>query len=142
MSKGTNGRITGVFRTGADIDIRNTQSGATIGNLRAVSTSGYGNREASNWITIVLFRENDCEFLAKYAGKGSKVFVDGELVCRKWNDRDGNERLSVECHVGFGGVIEVIDGKNGTEHGDGNASQSSNKPAPEPDPDLDDDVPF
>lgn len=143
---------------GQDPEIRFTQGGDPVATLSIATTEKWTDkqsgekREATEWHRVVVFNA-----LAKvcqdYLQKGSKVYISGKLVTRKWQDKDGNDRYTTEVNVsGFGGKLIMLSGCNDNQGGDnqsgGNQSggQQSRpaQPAQQQAPmdDLDSEIPF
>lgn len=127
---------------GADPEIRSFSNGGRVANLRLAVSEKWKDRatgeqkEATEWIPIVITQEGLVGVVERFLRKGSKVFVQGKWRTRKWTDKDGNDRYSTEVVIqGFGGKLEMLDGAGG---GTGERKQSYDDPPP----DLDDDIPF
>lgn len=110
---------------GADPEIRRTQDGRPIANIRLATTETWRDRnsgerkEKTEWHTVVIFSEGLCKVVEQYVKKGSKVFIEGQLQTRKWQDRDGNDRYSTEVVIqNFGGTLVMLDGRQGGGAGD------------------------
>lgn len=90
-------RITAMGRITRDIELRTTPSGVSVLNFTIAVDRDFGNRDEkqTDFIDVVAWRST-AEFLAKYAGKGRLVCVDGSLQSRKWQDKDGGNRTSWE----------------------------------------------
>jgi single-strand DNA-binding protein len=112
---------------GADPEVRRTQSGKPIVNLRLAVSKKWrdqnGERqERTTWVPIVIFNEGLCKVAEDYLKKGSKIYVSGEFSVRKWQDKDGNDRYSTEVVLqGFGGNLVMLDG---FKEGEGKPTQS------------------
>lgn len=135
---------------GADPEIRRTQDGRPIANLRlAVSdhwkdkTTGE-RREKTEWIPITIFSEGLCKIAENYLRKGSKIYVSGSWQTRKWQDQSGADRYSTECVLqGFDGKIEMLDGKPEGERQSGTSYDGPRTGGAPSSNDLDgDDIPF
>ena len=126
---------------GADPEVKSFQSGDRIANLRIAVTERWKDKqsgerkERTEWVSVVL-RAGLVEVAEKYLRKGSKVFVSGKMVTRKWQDRDGSDRYSTEI---MGNQLVMLDSKPDGQQGGGGNGRSA--PPPQGD-DLDDDVPF
>jgi single-strand DNA-binding protein len=101
---------------GADPEIRRTQSGNAIANMRVATSETWRDknsgekREKTEWHTVVVFAEHAAKFAEQYLKKGSFVFVEGQLATRKWQDQNGNDRYSTEIVVqNFGGTLTSLD---------------------------------
>lgn len=109
-----------VGNLGKDPEIRRTQDGRPIANLR-IATSEYWRdknsgekREKTEWHSVVIFNENLCKVVEQYLKKGAKVYIEGQLQTRKWQDQSGAERYSTEVVLqGFNGTLTMLDGRAG-----------------------------
>ena len=115
-------QVTVTGRLGADPEIRRTQSGTPIANLRlAVSQSwrdkNSGERkERTEWIPVVIYSEGLCKIAEQYLKKGSRVLIQGEWKTRKWADQSGNDRYSTEVTMqGFDAKLIMLDGPSGEQ---------------------------
>ncbi|NEQ52319.1 MAG: single-stranded DNA-binding protein, partial [Leptolyngbya sp. SIO3F4] len=104
---------------GADPEIRRLNSGDPVVNLRIATSENWRDkstgerREKTEWHNVVIFNENIAKVAENYLRKGSKVFVEGQLQTRKWQDRDGNDRYTTEIVLQrFRGELTMLDGKN------------------------------
>jgi single-strand DNA-binding protein len=109
-----------VGNLGKDPEIRRTQDGRPIANLRIATSEtwrdkGTGERrERTEWHSVVIFNENLCKIAEQYLRKGSKVFIEGALQTRKWQGQDGQDRYSTEVVLqGFNGNLTMLDGRAG-----------------------------
>lgn len=141
MSKDLN-RWEGIGRLGSDIAIKYMPNGKAVVNIAIACGDDYKDNsterkvERTNWIDLVFF-ERSAEILNTYCGKGSRLFVSGKLTKRKWEDKEGNARYSVEVVVTD---FQMLDSKGDGRSG-GSAAPAQNQ-APAPDADFDDDIPF
>jgi single-strand DNA-binding protein len=101
---------------GADPEIRRTQDGRPIANLRLATSESWKDktsgerREKTEWHRVVIFNENLCRIAEQYLKKGSKVFIEGALQTRKWQDQSGQDRYSTEIVLqGFRGELTLLD---------------------------------
>ncbi len=113
---------------GADPEIRHTQDGRPIANLRIATSESWRDRnsgerkEKTEWHTVVIFSEGLCKVAEQYLRKGSKVYLEGQLQTRKWQDRDGNDRYSTEVVLqGFNATLVMLDGRQGQGGGAGDS---------------------
>ena len=130
---------------GADPEIRHTQDGQPIANFSLATSESWrdkntGNRvERTEWHRVVIFSEGLAKVAEKYLQKGSKIYLEGQMRTRKWQDRDGNDRYSTEVHMqGYDAKLVMLGGtrRNGT------GSNESQDPPAGGGSDLDDDIPF
>ncbi len=109
---------------GADPEIRRTQDGRPIANLRVATTETWRDRtsgerrERTEWHRVVIFSEGLCRVAEQYLRKGSKVYLEGQLQTRKWQDQSGQDRYSTEVVLqGFGSTLTMLDGRPGGSGG-------------------------
>lgn len=109
-----------VGNLGKDPEIRRTQDGRPIANLRIATSDTWRDkatgerREKTEWHSVVIFNENLCKIAEQYLRKGSKVFIEGALQTRKWQGQDGQDRYSTEVVLqGFNGNLTMLDGRAG-----------------------------
>lgn len=109
-----------VGNLGKDPEIRRTQDGRPIANLRVATTESWRDkntgerREKTEWHSVVIFNEGLCKVAEQYLKKGAKVYVEGQLQTRKWQDQQGQERYSTEVVLqGFNGNLTMLDGRSG-----------------------------
>lgn len=149
---------------GADPEIRTFGNGGRVCNLRIATSERWRdkntgeNREKTEWHTVAIFSEGLVKVCENYLKKGSKVFIEGALQTRKWQDQSGNDRYSTEVVLqGFNGTLTMLDGRGGGDSmgggqgggysapasGGGNYGGGSGGGAPAPmNNDLDDEIPF
>ncbi|MGR9246153.1 single-stranded DNA-binding protein [Rhizobium leguminosarum] len=159
-----------IGNVGADPEIRRTQDGRPIANLRIATSETWRDRnsgerrEKTEWHTVVVFNEGLCKVVEQYVKKGAKLYIEGQLQTRKWQDQQGQDRYSTEVVLqGFGSTLTMLDGRGeggGASGGRGSAAGGNDygddygAPAPSSSPsrggggggnfsrDLDDDIPF
>jgi single-strand DNA-binding protein len=147
---------------GADPEIRRTQDGRPIANLRVATSESWRDKttgerkEKTEWHRVVIFNEGLCKIVEQYLKKGSKVYLEGALQTRKWQDKDGNDRYSTEVVLqGFNSQLTMLDTRAGGAGSGGDDFGSSGPSAPrERKPafagaggggksdDMDDEIPF
>ena len=105
-----------VGNLGADPEIRRTQDGRPVANLRLATSDSWNDkatgerREKTEWHRVVIFNENLCRIAEQYLKKGSKVYIEGALQTRKWQDQSGQDRYSTEVVLqGFRGELALLD---------------------------------
>lgn len=105
---------------GADPEIRSFQNGGKVANLRIATSESWKDRqtgerkEKTEWHTVAIFSEGLVGVVERYLKKGSKVFVEGKLQTRKWQDQNGQDRYSTEIVIqGLGGTLTMLDGAQG-----------------------------
>jgi single-strand DNA-binding protein len=162
-----------VGNLGADPEVKSFQNGGRICNLRIATSEDWKDRttgekkERTEWHQVVLSTDGLVGVAERYLKKGAKVYIEGQLQTRKWQDASGNDRYTTEIRVGgFDGKLVMLDGARGGSGGGGNdgwSGGSSGGGAPSGgggqggsnwqggssgfgggdfDNDLDDDVPF
>ncbi len=147
---------------GADPEIRHTQDGNPVCNLRVATSETWRDRntgdrrERTEWHRVVIFSEPLCKIAEQYLRKGSKVYLEGQLQTRKWQDQSGQDRYSTEVVLQrFNSNLTLLDrrdsggGDGGGGGGGGEAGSSSSGggegsggSAKGGGGDLDDDIPF
>jgi single-strand DNA-binding protein len=94
-----------VGNLGADPEVRRTQDGRPVANLRLATSETWHDkntverRERTEWHRVVIFNENLCRVAEQYLKKGSKVYVEGQLQTRKWQDQSGQYRYTTEIVI-------------------------------------------
>ena len=102
-------------RLGADPEIRTTQSGTRVAHMRIATSERWTDkntgekREKTEWHSVVVFGDGLVNSIEKHLAKGNRVFVEGKLQTRKWQDQNGNDRFSTEVLVDMRGRMEFID---------------------------------
>lgn len=137
-----------VGNLGRDPEFTQTQDGRRFGRL-SIATSerwrdrGSGERrEQTEWHRVVIFNENLVDVAERFLRKGSKVYIEGQLQTRKWQDQSGNDRYTTEIVVGgFDGKLVMLDGAKGAGSETGAQQQANHQQSGFAD-DLDDSVPF
>ena len=111
---------------GADPEIRSFQNGGRVANLRIATSETWKDRntgerqERTEWHTVAIFSEGLVGVVERYLRKGSKVYIEGQLQTRKWQDQSGNDRYSTEVVIrGLGGTLTMLDGASGGGSGGG-----------------------
>jgi single-strand DNA-binding protein len=105
---------------GKDPEIRRTQDGRPIANLRVATTETWRDkasgerREKTEWHSVVIFNEGLCRVAEQYLKKGAKVYIEGQLQTRKWQGQDGQDRYSTEVVLqGFNSTLTMLDSRGG-----------------------------
>jgi len=103
---------------GADPEVRSFQNGGRVANLRIATSEQWKDRntgerqERTEWHTVAVFSEGLVNVCENYLKKGSKVFIEGQLQTRKWQDQNGQDRYSTEVVLrGFNGTLTMLDGR-------------------------------
>ena len=120
-----------VGNLGADPEIRRTQDGRPVANLRVATSDSWRDkatgerRERTEWHRVVIFNEGLCRIAEQYLKKGAKVYLEGQLQTRKWQDPQGQDRYSTEVVLqGFNSQLTMLD-----RAGAGGAGQPGPMPA-------------
>jgi len=115
-----------VGNLGADPEIRRTQDGRPVANLRVATSDSWKDKatgerkEKTEWHRVVIFNENLCRIAEQYLKKGSKVYIEGALQTRKWQDQSGQDRYSTEVVLqGFRGELTLLDRAGSASSGGG-----------------------
>ncbi|AEH63402.1 single-stranded DNA-binding protein [Zymomonas mobilis] len=150
---------------GRDPEIRSFSNGNRVANLQIATSETWRDRnsgerrEKTEWHSVAIFSEGLVKVAEQYLRKGSKVYIEGQLQTRKWQDQSGQDRYSTEVVLqGFNASLVMLDGRSGGGDfnggggfgGGSNAGSSNNELGKSSvgfdyapfDDDLDDDVPF
>ena len=107
-----------VGNLGADPEVRRLGSGEPVVNLRIATSENWRDkatgerREKTEWHTVVIFNENLAKVAEQYLKKGSKVYLEGQLQTRKWQDKTGADRYSTEIVLQrYRGEMTLLDGR-------------------------------
>jgi len=116
-----------VGNLGAEPEVKTTTNGSAIAKLKLATSENWKDKttgekkEKTEWHTVILF-DRIAEIAGQYLHKGSKVYIEGSLKTRKYQDKSGADRYTTEVNVsGFNGVLQMLDGK-----------PQANRPAPAP----------
>jgi single-strand DNA-binding protein len=160
-----------VGNLGQDPESRSFANGGEVVNLSVATSESWKDRDGNKqdrteWHRVVIFNENLGRVAKQYLRKGSKVYLEGQIQTRKWQDNSGQDKYSTEVVLQrFRGELVLLDarggggggggGSGGDDYGDsfgggssfgggagGGGSRPQSRPAPAFDSDLDDDVPF
>ena len=109
-----------VGNLGKDPEIRRTQDGRPIANLRIATSETWRDkttgerREKTEWHSVVVFNEGLCRVVEQYLKKGAKIYIEGSLQTRKWQGQDGQDRYTTEVVLqGFNSVLTMLDARGG-----------------------------
>ena len=115
---------------GADPEIRSFQNGGKVANLRIATSETWKDRntgerqERTEWHTVAIFSEGLVGVVERFLRTGSKVYIEGQLQTRKWQDQSGNDRYSTEVVLrGLNGTLTMLDGAQGGSGGGGGGGQ-------------------
>ncbi|WP_322626702.1 single-stranded DNA-binding protein [Paracoccus beibuensis] len=132
---------------GADPEVKEFSNGGKVCNLRIATSETWKDRnsgerkERTEWHSVAIFAEGLAKIAEQYLKKGSKVYIEGQLETRKWQDQSGADRYSTEVVLRpYRGELTLLDGRQGggSDHG-ASAERSSPRPAAA---DHDDEIPF
>ncbi len=113
-----------VGNLGRDPEIRSTQSGIRVANLSLATSESWKDKnsgerqEKTEWHRVVIFNERLVEVAEKYLRKGSKIYIEGQLQTRKWQDQSGQDKYSTEVVLNrFRGELTMLDSRRDSEGG-------------------------
>jgi len=153
MAKGSVNKVILIGNLGRDPEVRYTPNGLAVANLTIATTEAWKdkqsgeNQERTEWHRIALYSRL-AEIAGEYLRKGSKVYIEGRLQTRKWQDKNtGQDRYTTEV---IADSLQMLDSKGagGGNHASGNEGMATTKSAPsempqtEPMDSFDDDIPF
>jgi single-strand DNA-binding protein len=136
---------------GKDPNVNRSQSGDPIVSFSVATSESWRDknsgerREKTEWHNVVIYNTGLAKVAEQYVKKGSKIFLDGQLQTRKWQDRDGNDRYTTEIVLQkFRGELQLLDarGEGGGNGGGGGRSENSGGGTPDQDRDIDSEIPF
>ncbi|NRB17000.1 MAG: single-stranded DNA-binding protein [Rhodobacteraceae bacterium] len=118
---------------GRDPEVRSFQNGGKVCNLRIATSENWKDRstgerrEKTEWHSVAIFNEGLVRIAEQYLRKGSKVYIEGALQTRKWQDQSGQDRYSTEVVLqGFGSTLTMLDGRGeGGDQGGGDQGGGS-----------------
>jgi single-strand DNA-binding protein len=130
---GSLNKVTLIGNVGADPEVRNLNSGNSVANLTLATSESWKDKssgekkEITQWHRIVCWNDGLIDIIEKYVKKGSKVYVEGQLQTRKWEDQDGKDRYSTEVVLtGFDAKLLLL----GDPRGGGDRDQNDNANRP------------
>lgn len=134
---------------GTDPEVRSFQNGNKVCNLRLATTETWKDRntgekrERTEWHTVAIFQEGLVRIAEQYLRKGSKIYLEGKLTTRKWQDQSGNDRYSTEVAIqGFDGKLVMLDTRGGGGAGLGGGQSDERDSYGNNASDMDDEIPF
>ena len=137
---------------GKDPEVKSFSNGGRIANFSIATSESWKDKatgerkERTEWHNITVQGDGLVGVVERFLKKGSKIYIEGKLQTRKWQDRDGNDRYTTEIVVGMGGNLTMLDGAKGDQSGGKNTASdygySNQQSAAKVVDDLDDDVPF
>ena len=145
-----------VGNLGADPEIRQTKDGRPIANLSVATGESWKDkntgerREKTEWHRVVIFNEGLAKIAEQYLRKGSKVYLEGQLQTRKWQDQNGQDKYTTEVVLqGYNGNLTMLDSRQGGGDFAGSSTGSISSggggdslPPSSPGVDMDGDIPF
>lgn len=150
MARGVN-KVILIGNLGNDPEVRYTPSGSAVANVTLATSMTWRDKqsgelqERTEWHRIVFFNRL-AEIVGEYLRKGSKIYVEGSLRTRKWQDKSGIDRYTTEI---IANEMHILDSRQGGSNQGSNQSDSSSEKISSPDlahaesaPDFDDDIPF
>jgi len=135
-----------VGNLGRDPEVRTFQNGGKVCNLRIATSETWKDKssgerkERTEWHSVAVFNDGLVRVAEQYLRKGAKVYIEGQLQTRKWQDQSGQDRYSTEIVLqGYGGVLTMLDGPSG----DRQDQPRQQDQRPEVEPGFDDgEIPF
>ena len=119
---------------GADPEVRSFANGGKVCNLRIATSENWRDKntgerkEKTEWHSVAIFNEGLVRIAEQYLRKGSKVYIEGQLQTRKWQDQSGQDRYSTEVVLqGFNGTLTMLDGRGEGGGGGGGMSSGSDQ---------------
>jgi single-strand DNA-binding protein len=151
-----------VGNLGADPEVRRLPSGDPVVNMRLATTETWRDKntgerkERTEWHSVVIFNENLAKVAEQYLKKGAKVYIEGQLQTRQWEDQQGQKRYSTEVVLQrYRGELQMLDSRGGGasgEYGDRNGRgaefgtagpmERNGRSAPTMREEMDDEIPF
>jgi len=120
-----------VGNLGRDPESRSFQNGGKVVNLRIATSESWKDRnsgerkEKTEWHSVAIFNEGLANVAERFLRKGSKVYIEGQLQTRKWQDQNGQDKYSTEIVLqGFNSVLTMLDGPNGGQGSGGGGGRS------------------
>lgn len=150
-------KVTLIGNLGADPEIRRTQDGRPIANIRLATNETWRDKatgerkQKTEWHRVVVFNEGLCKVVEQYLAKGSTIYVEGKIKTRKWTDQAGVEKYSTEIVLEQFDAKLVMLGGGGGNGGSGGGEFDDDAPStrggggarrPSRNNDMDDDIPF
>lgn len=154
---GSVNKVTLIANLGRDPEVRRMQNGDPVVNMRVATSESWKDKasgerkERTEWHNVVIFNENLAKVAEQYLRKGSKVYIEGQLQTRKYQDKDGTDRYTTEVVLQrFRGDLTLLDSKgSGAPASDDATAEPPRKYPPKaaakaagPDVAFDDDIPF
>ena len=144
MARGVN-KVILIGNLGRDPEVRYSPNGGAIANITLATSEAWKDKntgeqvEKTEWHRVVFFRRL-AEIAGEYLKKGSKVYIEGKLQTRKWQDKDGNDRYTTEI---VANEMQMLDSRGGSaSFSQDESSMASSQQEPMPAGEFDDDIPF
>lgn len=148
MARGVN-KVILIGNLGKDPEVRYSPNGGAVANITLATSESWKDKntgeqvDKTEWHRVVFFRRL-AEIAGEYLKKGSKVYIEGKLQTRKWQDKDGNDRYTTEI---VANEMQMLDSRSGgstsyNQQAAAPTSSTSNEPAMASAADFDDDIPF
>ena len=148
-----------IGNVGKDPEIRQFQNGGQVASFSLATSETWKDKntgerkEKTEWHNISILSEGLVRVVQSYVKKGSKLYIEGQLETRKWQDKEGNDRFTTEVVLrGFNGTLTMLDSRNeggargnfdqGSSYGNQGGARSMSGPAESFSQDLDDEIPF
>lgn len=144
-------KVTIIGRLGKDPEIRQTNGGTKIASMSVATEEKWRDKQSgeqksrTEWHRVVVFNDKLTEIVEKWVRKGDLVYLEGQLMTRKWTDQQNVERYTTEIALPrFGGVVKMLSSKNGAQQGNGGGQStgSTSRGSVPSQAELDDDIPF
>lgn len=135
----------------ADVECRTFQNGGKVANLRVATNETWKDRntgerrEKAEYHSVAIFSEGLVRVAEQYLRKGSKVYIEGKLQTRKWQDQSGQDRYSTEVVLqGIGSTLTMLDAASGGQSSEGHGAPSGygQDQGGYAGQDIDDEIPF
>ena len=134
---------------GKDPDIRATSAGSRLASFSIATSTKYRNKETqqledkTEWHRVVVFNDKLADICEKYLRKGSKIYIEGQLQTRKWEDKDGIEKYTTEVVLqGFNSTFKMLDNRNSGSVDNNFSQDNAISDSSNFDSEIDDDIPF
>jgi len=146
MARGVN-KVILIGNLGRDPEVRYSPNGGAIANITLATSESWKDKntgeqvDKTEWHRVVFFRRL-AEIAGEYLKKGSKVYLEGKLQTRKWQDKEGNDRYTTEVVANEMQMLDSRGGSTSYNQDDAPAAQPASQEQPAPAGDFDDDIPF
>ena len=133
MARGVN-KVILIGNLGSDPETRYTPNGSAVCNLTVATSERWKDKqtgqpqEKTEWHRVVVFGKL-AEIASQYLAKGSKVYIEGKLQTRKWQDQQGQDRYTTEVVVDINGQLQMLDSR---DNGNGQGQQNRQQPQQQP----------